>query len=323
MIKSIHRSFILRLNNTLYSTAIVVVLSFNFVFTLHAQHDEIKIWKGKAPGSEGWNHQETSVEDLSDIKSIQNVVNPTITPYLPDLEIANGTALLVCPGGGFRGLSWDSEGTHVAEWLNSKGIAAFILKYRVLQTNNLTNQMPSPTSPVMQMRKIKIINANANPDPDNKELTKVINMAISDATEAMHIIRQHASEWNLDPEKIGIMGFSAGGGVVAGVAMSEDLEAYPDFLVSVYGPSLLDVTVPEHASPLFIAVGADHPNVAEGCIELFRSWREADKPVEIHIYTNVDGPFGINKTGKPSDTWPDLFYEWMITEGFIESNHKN
>jgi acetyl esterase/lipase len=318
MIKSITQSFIL-MSNHIRSAAFILVFNLYLVLNLHAQHEAINIWEGKAPGSEDWNYIETIIEGPSGLKSIQNVVYPTITPYLPNPEIANGTSVLVCPGGGFRGLSWDSEGVRVAEWLNSKGIAAFILKYRVMQTNNSSNQMQSSTSPVMQMPKIKITNANANPEPENKKLTELIHMAISDAAMAMHIIRQHAAGWNLDPEKVGIMGFSAGGGVAAGIAMLDDMAAYPDFIVSVYGPSLLDVVVPEHAAPLFIAVGAEHPNVAEGCIELFRSWRGAGKSAEIHVFANIPGPFGISKTGKSSDTWPDLLYEWMIAKELVKT----
>ena len=112
------------------------------------------------------------------------------------------------------------------------------------------------------------------------------------------------------------MGFSAGGGVLVGTAMAEDGDAYPDFLVSLYGPSLQDVNVPDYAPPLIIAVGAGHFNVTSGVLALFDVWRKAGKPAEIHVYAGVSAGFGMNRRGLPVDTWIDRFHDWFVASGF-------
>jgi acetyl esterase/lipase len=108
------------------------------------------------------------------------------------------------------------------------------------------------------------------------------------------------------------MGFSAGGGVAVGVALAEKSDASPDFLVSLYGPSLMDVNVPSHAPPLFIAVGSTHFNVTNGCLALFAAWKSAGKSAEIHVYDGVSAGFGMSKRGLPVDTWTDRLHEWLI-----------
>ena len=108
------------------------------------------------------------------------------------------------------------------------------------------------------------------------------------------------------------MGFSAGGGVAVGTALAERSDASPDFLVSVYGPSLQDVDVPAHAPPLFIAVGSTHFNVTNGCLALFAAWKAAGKPAEIHVYDQVSAGFGMSTRGLPVDTWPERLLDWLV-----------
>jgi acetyl esterase/lipase len=161
-------------------------------------------------------------------------------------------------------------------------------------------------------QEIEIVNANANPAPDNAALTEVLEFAVADAQEALRLIRRNATDWNVNPDRVGIMGFSAGGGVAVGTALAAPGDAYPDFLVSLYGPSLQDVAVPEYAPPLFIAVGATHFNVTSGVIALFGAWKAAGKPAEMHIYDGVSGGFGMNRRGLPVDTWTDRFHDWLV-----------
>jgi len=161
-------------------------------------------------------------------------------------------------------------------------------------------------------QEIVIVNANANPAPDNEALTEVLEFAVADAREALRLIRRNAADWNIDPERVGIMGFSAGGGVAVGTALAEAGDAYPDFLVSLYGPSLQDVRVPDYAPPLFIAVGATHFNVTSGVIALFGAWKDAGKPAEMHIYDGISAGFGMNKRGLPVDTWTDRLHDWLV-----------
>lgn len=270
----------------------------------------IRLWEGKAPGSETWTHQEVATTSEHGIVTIRDVADPSMTAYLPEPSTSNGIAVIVCPGGAFRALAWESEGVAVARWLNKKGIAAFVLKYRLLKTGEARMTFPGAGAGT----KLAIKYANANPDPNNEELNNVIRLAIADGQQAIRLVRQNAKKWNITPSKIGIMGFSAGGGVVVGSALLNDPAAYPDFLVSLYGPSQVDVNVPANAPPLFIAVAANHKPVSMGCVALYTVWNEAGKSAELHVYAK--GGFGLGGDGLPSNTWPDRFFEWLKAEGF-------
>jgi dienelactone hydrolase len=270
----------------------------------------IRLWEGKAPGSETWTHQEVNTTSANGMVTIRDVVDPSMTAYLPEPSISNGIAVVVCPGGAFRALAWESEGVAVARWLNKNGIAAFVLKYRLLKTDEGKMAFPMPGAGT----KLVIKNANANPDPNNEELNNVIRLAISDGQQAIRLVRQNAKKWNINPSKIGIMGFSAGGGVVVGTALLNDPAGYPNFLVSLYGPSQLDVVVPANAPPLFIAVAANHKPVSMGCVALYTAWNEAGKSAELHVYSK--GNFGLGGKGLPSNSWSDRFLEWLKAEGF-------
>ena len=158
-------------------------------------------------------------------------------------------------------------------------------------------------------------NANANPAPDNEALAEVLGFAVADAQQALRLVRSNATDWHVNPARVGIMGFSAGGGVAIGTALAEHSDAYPDFLVTLYGPSLMDVHVPEYAPPLFIAVGATHFNVTKGCLALFTAWRAAGKPVEMHVYDQVSAGFGMSQRGLPVDRWTDRLHEWLLARG--------
>ncbi len=274
--------------------------------------EEIRLWEGKPPGSEHWTHEQATTSSAKGILMIRNVVDPSMTVYLPEPSTSNGIAVVVCPGGAFRALSWESEGVAVARWLNQEGMAAFVLKYRLLKTEEGKMSFSMPAMP----GKLVIKNANANPDPDNEELNRVIRLAISDGQQALRLVRQGAGKWNINPSKIGIMGFSAGGGVAIGTALLDDPAAYPNFVVSLYGPSLIDVHVPANAPPLFIAVAANHKPVSMGCVALYSAWNEAGRPAELHVYSKGNAGFGMGGKGLPSDSWPDLFLKWLKAEGF-------
>ena len=138
-------------------------------------------------------------------------------------------------------------------------------------------------------------------------------MAIADGQQAIRILRRDADKYNIDPKRIGILGFSAGGGVAIGTAVTESSDGYPDFVATVYGPSLVDVTVPEEGAPLFIAVMDGHFNVTNGCMALFALWKEAGRPVEIHVYDHGYGP----ASGMPVATWTDRFYDWLVTRRIV------
>jgi len=283
----------------------------------------IRLFEGRTPDSpETKTEEKVTFSPSGEILSISNVVDPSITIYLPDSQIATGTAVVLCPGGGMRMLGWGNDVIKMAKFLNDRGIAAIGLKYRLY-----SGGMPPPQRSTPQAQGgmafnysvtefDKFIKANANPAP-GKETTEGVYKAADDALEALRIIRKHAEEWNINPHKIGFLGFSAGGGVaIAAVVRSQDKESMPNFLATAYGPSLIDVIVPPSAPNLFICTNADHTNVAAGCLALFLEWKKAGIPAELHIYGNGKGGFGIDKQGQDSDTWSESFLTWLTTQGF-------
>lgn len=279
---------------------------------------EIRLWRGKAPGSESWTLPEVTTTSPTGDRTITNVSDPTVTVFLPPPAGATGTAIIVAPGGALRLLGWDNEGVKAAQWLNSKGIAALVLKYRTLQTTPASGRGRGAPPPGLAgagagpRKEMEIRNGNANPEPDDPALREVLQMGIADAQQALRLARRNAAAWRIDPARIGIMGFSAGGGIAVGTALAERSDASPDFLVSVYGPSLQDVNVPAHAPPLFVAVGSTHFNVTNGCLALFGAWKAAGKPAEIHVYDQVSAGFGMTKRGLPVDAWSDRLFEWLV-----------
>jgi acetyl esterase/lipase len=291
--------------------AILLLLAFSS--SLYAQQGQvIRVWPGKAPGSEDWAFNENVQEGRDGSKTYSNVVDPTLTAFLPDPAKANGITIIICPGGGFRALDF-SEPERTAAWLNSKGIAAFILKYRVVpsaataQPAGAARGQASWQRDELSLQEILKRHGNANPVPSDQEQIKVIAMGIADGQQAIRLLRRNAAQYHIDPKRIGIMGFSAGGGVAIGTALAEVSDAYPDFVVSVYGPSLVDVNVPKEAAPLFITVADNHFNVTNGCSALFALWKEAGRPVEMHVYDHGTGV----SMGIPVPTWTDRLYDWL------------
>ena len=286
--------------------------------------EEIRLWSGRAPGTESWVVPENTVSSPSGDRTITNVSEPSVTVFLPPSSVANGAAVVVAPGGALRALAWDSEGVRVAQWLNSKGIAALVLKYRTLQSAPGGNRgrgggPPALANPGGPRVELEIRNANANPEPGDAALAEVLRMATADAQQALRLARRNATAWGIDPTRVGIMGFSAGGGIAVGTALAERSDASPDFLVSVYGPSLQDVNVPSYAPPLFIAVGSSHFNVTNGCLALFAAWKAAGKPAEIHVYDQVSAGFGMSKRGLPVDSWNERLLDWLSARKVITS----
>jgi len=280
----------------------------------HAQ-TEIRLWPNGAPGSERWSISESVASSPAGERVITNVRDPSLTVFLPDPKIATGAAAVIAPGGALRVLAFDNEGVKVAKWLNERGIAGFVLKYRTLQQDPSAPRGPLPGMPppgTAPREELVIVNANANPAPGDAMLNEVLELAVADTQAAFELIRRHASDWRIDPARVGIIGFSAGGGVAVATTLAAKSGASPDFLVSVYGPSLQDVHVPEHAPPLFIAVGSTHFNVTNGCLALFAAWRAAGQPAEIHVYDGVSAGFGMTKRGQPVDGWTDRLYEWLV-----------
>ena len=312
-------------------TAILFAVAFvppNTAFTqtqappVRAVEQEIRLWPGRAPGTESWTAPETTTTSPSGDRTITNVSEPSVTVLLPPSSVATGAAVVVAPGGALRALAWDNEGVKVAQWLNSKGITALVLKYRTLQSMPAGNRGrgggPQAAAPGGRVE-LEFRNANANPEPGDAALAEVLRMATADAQQALKLARRNATEWRIDRARVGIMGFSAGGGIAVGTALAERSEASPDFLVSAYGPALQDVNVPAHAPPLFVAVGSTHFNVTNGCLALFAAWKAAGKPAEIHVYDQVSGGFGMSRRGLPVDTLNERLLDWLVARKVIAS----
>src|SRR5436305_5855551 len=274
------------------------------------QPEVIPLWPNGVPGSEDWNQQELEIfaPPPTSFRTVRNVTQPTLTAVLPHPSRATGTAVIICPGGGFHSLAIDHEGIDVARWLNTRGVAAFVLKYRLLATEVDDEDFE------------RQIQANMSDRNKMREITKQIApLAVADAQQAMKVLRRRASEWGLAPDRIGIMGFSAGGRVTTGVALEHDAESLPNFAAPIYGALWEEITVPADAPPPFIALANDDELAVDPSLALYSSWRAAGHPVELHIYAQGGHGFGMRKQGLPIDHWIDRFGEWLQVQGFMHA----
>ncbi len=283
-----------------------------------SESQTIRLWDGRAPGTETWTQPErTTLTPTGEIQGISNVSEPTITVFVPDASTANGTAVMILPGGGLRGLGWNSS-VQQARWFNSIGVTAVILKYRTLQMAPPSPNAPPPQrgAPLDMSLARLVADANANPSPDDPALTEVLTMAVSDAAAAMRIMRENAEAWRINPDRIGMMGVSAGGGVAVGATLLGP-ESSPAFLISLFGPALQPVVAPDYAPPLFMAVGENHQPVANGLIALHGLWNAAGKSSELHVYGGVR--MGLGEWGGPNpvDQTPDRLRDWMASHGLV------
>lgn len=296
------------------------LLALAFTMSAFAQQ-EIRLYDGTAPGSEGVQDNER-VNRAADgtIQTISGVVTPSITVYLPSADKATGTAVILCSGGGLMSHSWGSDVINMARWLNERGIAAIGLKYRTRVMGGgpggprMGGGGQALSASVTEFS--KVTKSNANPDT-SPEGVKNIDNAINDALRAMEIVREHAAEWHIDPDKIGYLGFSAGGGVGIGATVRADAQHRPAFMATIYGPSLIDVDVPQNAPKLFIATRGDHHNVAAGLVSLYFDWKRGGGNAEMHLYDDGTGPFGPDDIGNTSGTWRESFYRWLKFNKFI------
>lgn len=265
----------------------------------------IPIWPNGAPGTESWTQREQ--EGLlgdKQTKVVRNVTRPTLTAYLPEPSVASGTGVVVCPGGAFHFLAIEHEGTDVATWLVERGIAAFILRYRVAPTREADEEFQA------QLRE-----RFANREAMREQMAQVRRFGIADGQQAMKVAREHAGEWRVAPDRIGIMGFSAGGTVAASVALQHDAESRPAFAAPIYSAPWEDVAVPADAPALFMALANDDDMAVRTSIPLYSKWREAGHPVELHIFSKGGHGFGMRRQGVPADRWIDLFGEWLKVLG--------
>jgi acetyl esterase/lipase len=278
-----------------------------------AQQQVIPVWPGVAPGSENWTQKEETVA-LPPLAAggplVRNVTQPTLTAFLPSSSAAKGTAVIVCPGGGFHFLSWDSEGTEVAKWLSARGIAAFVLKYRVADTG--------PTGEDFRKSLAAMFGSVGKGEGLPESMRKVMPLAIADGRQAMQVVRQHAPEWGIAPDRIGLMGFSAGGVVTMGVVLEHDASSRPNFAAPIYGAGIGEgAATPADATPLFILCATDDPLASAGSVATYSKWKAAGYPVELHMYAKGGHGFGMNRQGLPTDHWIERFGDWLEEQGLL------
>lgn len=257
--------------------------------------DPVSLWPGGAPGSENRAREPERQEG----SNVANVHNPSITPFIPAGK-GTGTAVIIAPGGGHSKLCLGHEGYALAEWFREHGIAAFVLKYRLARE-------PGSTYTIQEH-------------------------AMADTRRAIRIVRSRAGEWGIQPDRIGIIGFSAGGELAAFAAMQSDpgkpgaadpierASSRPDFQALIYPGTSHLFTAQQGMPPVFIACGyGDRPDISEGMASLYLKYKAAGVKAELHIYSNAKHGFGYRPgTTSPEGKWPDRFVEWLAAGGLLK-----
>jgi len=245
----------------------------------------------------------------------RNITSATLTPFFPQLGKANGAAVIVAPGGGYRWLSLGNEGWEVAEALAEQGITAFVLKYRLHPTpeslDDFRAWMNRPRTPPAESSDSS--NATAPPRPLQLDLSD----QLEDAEAAYAMIVKRAEEWGVDTDRIGMIGFSAG----AGLTMHSTLKSQTmdlAYIGPIYG-GMGPVEVPEDAPPMFNVIASDD-FLFRGQFGVIGSWYEAGIPVEFHLYQNGGHGFGLGNPDRTSNHWFDAFIHWLDVNGFLSAN---
>lgn len=257
--------------------------------------EPVFLWPDGAPGSEARKSEAETVDG----SNITNVHHPSLTPYLPDAGMATGTAVIVCPGGGHRKLCVGHEGYALCEWFRDQGIAAFLLKYRLSR--------------------------------EEGSIYTLEGHAMDDTRRAIRLVRSRAEEWGIQVDRIGIVGFSAGGELAAYAAMwpkpgnpksddpIEKVSSRPDFQGLIYPGKSDTFTVESGMPPVFIACGyGDRPDIAEGMASVYLDYKKAGVKAELHIYANAGHGFGYRPDRQDAaGKWVDRFREWLVDSGLL------
>jgi dienelactone hydrolase len=264
-------------------------------------HEVIKLWPNGAPGVQSATKQETVRITPEGDHVITHVAEPSITPYLPSRQTATGAAVIIAPGGGHSELWIDHEGYRVAEILSEHGVAAFVLRYRLAR--------------------------------EKGSQYTVEGTELGDMQRALRLVRSRSNEWGIDPERLGVMGFSAGGELAAlastrydgGRADSPDSverqNSKPDFQALIYPAIPHDQRLTAETPKAFLACGAmDRVDISQGLAEYYLSLARLHVSAELHIYAGIGHGFGVRSSNKaPIANWPELFLEWMRGQGLLKN----
>ena len=274
---------------------------FPFFASASASPEVVLLWPHGAPGTPpGTTEQEVYVPATPErnYSQLSRVHSPSVTVYLPPKELATGAAVIICPGGAHRFLAIDHEGYDVGRWLARAGVAGFVLKFRLAHTEGFPY---------------------------------TVDLSVGDALRAIRLVRSRAAEWAIDPKRIGIMGFSAGGEVAALAAAHEDVPSpeaadpvdrvasRPDFQILVYpgGPLVAALTVPKNDPPAFLTCAFDDSVSNVLLPQLYLKFRDAGVPAELHIYAHGGHGFGMRDSQLPVGTWTVRVQDWMADFGLL------
>jgi acetyl esterase/lipase len=264
-------------------TKTILLIAMMLLVPVSYGQQEIRLRPDLPAGEEWYTPPADNVHrNSADEKWVRKVKSPVLEVY--PAARPNGTAVVVAPGGGFSILAIEHEGREVAKWLNGLGVTAFVLRYRVgLETREASQEA-----------------------------------AIEDGLLALATVRKRAADWKLDPKRIGVIGFSAGGYLVVGAATGYKPESRPDFAIPIYAVAPEGYQVPADAPPLFIAVAYDdRERMTSTATGLMDNWKKAELPAELHVFGDGGHGFGMNKKGKSCDIWTDLLAAWMKRQGLL------
>lgn len=265
------------------------------------------VWPGVAPGSE----TATQVEVVTRFPAggfdvVRNVTRPTLEVFRPEAGTATGAAVIVAPGGGFRFLTMQAEGADVARALTARGVTAFVLKYRTIET---------PVDDRQHWRDFFVFMAQATARGGQLNLDDASALGVADGLQALAVVRGRAAEWGVDPSKVGMVGFSAGARVTAGALLAPDPAARPAFAGLIYGAAFNDAPVPTDLPPVFLAVAGDDKLAGPAVLNFYQAAARGARQPELHVYAKGGHGFGMNRQGTSSDFWIDDLLNWLKVQG--------
>ncbi len=270
------------------------------IWSVQGQNDSIALPYTHPDGTEWDGGERHYFSNLWATEVVTNVSIPSLEVFKPEPGQSNGVAVVIAPGGGLYALSIESEGKAVARWLNEKGYTAFVLKYRLV---------PTGRDGVQEIQTL----STENPAAIMENVGPLLPYSVEDGLKAIQYVRRNAAQYGVNPEKIGFMGFSAGGAVTMGVGYSGKGDSKANFLVPVYPwtDAYPVREAPEAAQPMLIICATDDPlGLAGGSVELYQAWLDSGTSVSLHMYSKGGHGFGMKTQNLPSDKWIMRFHEW-------------